>query len=186
MKIVLVGIQGSGKSTQGNLMAKRYKIPYLSTGHMFRDIAKQKTQFGRYIKEVINSGTLVTNDIAIKTVVSYLEKPEYKDGYVLDGFPRTITQAEAFSKEDIDHVVYVKIKDKTAFERLLLRSEIENREDDTSEAIAKRIRMFHVHTEPVLEFYRKKGLLIEVDGEKAIGAIQKEIISKLRQNGKTS
>ena len=77
MKMILIGIQGSGKSTQGNLLAKRYKIPYLSTGHIFRDIAKQKTQFGRYIKEVINSGTLVTNDIAIKTVFSYLAKPEY-------------------------------------------------------------------------------------------------------------
>ena len=180
MKIILIGIQGSGKSTQGNLLAKRYKVPYLSTGHIFRDIARQKTQFGRYIKEVINSGTLVTNDIAIKTVFSYLTKSEYKAGYILDGFPRTITQAEAFRKENIDNVIYVRIKDKTALQRLFLRKTIENREDDTDEAVRKRIKMFHKHTKPVLDFYKKEELLIEVDGEGTVEQIQKDIISKIK------
>ncbi|OGH10345.1 MAG: hypothetical protein A2857_02900 [Candidatus Levybacteria bacterium RIFCSPHIGHO2_01_FULL_36_15] len=181
MKIVLIGIQGSGKSTQGNLLAKRFKVPYLSTGHIFREIAKQKTQFGRYIKEVINSGALVTNEIAIHTVFEYLKKPDYKNGFILDGFPRTITQVEAFNKENIDHVVYIRIKDKSALERLLLRCATESREDDTQKAIKKRIRMFHKHTKPVLKFYKYKGILIEVNGERSVEKIQEEIVQKIEK-----
>ncbi len=181
MKIVLIGIQGCGKSTQGNLLAKRFKVPYLSSGHIFREIAKQKTQFGRYIKEVINSGALITNPIAIETVTSYIEKKEYKDGYILDGFPRTITQAEAFHKEDIDFVVYVKIKKKTALKRLSLRLEIENRDDDTLDAIKKRIRMFYRHTRPVVGFYREKELLLEINGERSVEKIQEDIIKKIEK-----
>jgi adenylate kinase len=113
MKLVLIGIQGSGKSTQGNMLSRLFHIPYLSTGHIFREIAKEKTSLGRYVKETINSGVLVPDEKTIEIVNSYLSRPVYKKGYILDGFPRTIKQADAFSN-NVDKVIYLKISDKEA------------------------------------------------------------------------
>ena len=86
MKLVLIGIQGSGKSTQGNMLSHLFQIPYLSTGHIFREIAKEKTSLGRYMKETINAGILVPDDKTIEIVNTYLSRPEYSRGYILDGF----------------------------------------------------------------------------------------------------
>ena len=182
MKIVLLGIQGSGKSTQGNLLTEKLGIPYLSTGHIFRDLAKEKMPLGRYIKEVMNAGFLIPDDKTLEIVSEYLNRPEYENGYILDGFPRTVTQAESF-KDGVDKIVYLKVSDKEALWRLSYRSEEEGeiREDETLSAVRKRIELFHQFTEPVLEFYRKKGVLIEVDGEKKIEEIHAEIMSKLKK-----
>lgn len=176
MKIVLIGIQGAGKSTQGNLLSEKLNVPYLSTGHIFREMAKEKTQSGRYIKETINAGILIPDEKTIEIVNEYLGRLEYSKGYILDGFPRTITQAESF-KEKIDKVIYLKVSDKEALLRIAGRKE--TREDETEEAIKKRIEMFHSFTEPVIEFYKEKGLLLEVDGEKEIENINQEILSHL-------
>jgi adenylate kinase len=182
MKIVLLGIQGSGKSTQGNLLTEKLDIPYLSTGHIFRHIAKEKTPIGRYIKEVMNAGFLIPDEKTLEIVSEYLKRPEYKKGYILDGFPRTVTQAEAF-ENGVDKIIYLKVSDKEALWRLSYRSEEggEVRDDETLSAVRKRIELFHTFTEPVLDFYRKKGLLIEVDGEKKIESIHKEIMRKLKE-----
>lgn len=176
MKIVLIGIQGSGKSTQGNLLSERLNIPYLSTGHIFREMAKEKTQSGRYIKETINAGILIPDEKTIEIVNEYLGRPEYSKGYILDGFPRTKVQAESFN-EKIDKVVYLKVSDKEALWRIAGRAD--NREDETLQAIKKRIESFHEFTEPVIEFYKEKGLLLEVDGEESIEDINQEILSHL-------
>jgi len=90
MKIILIGIQGSGKSTQGNLLSEKLSIPYLSTGHIIREMAKEKTTMGRYIKETTYSGLLIPDDIMIPIVADYLARKEYQNGFILDGFPRTI------------------------------------------------------------------------------------------------
>ena len=87
MKIILIGIQGAGKSTQGNILSKKLDIPYLSTGHIFRDMAKEKSPVGRYIKEVMNSGALIPDDKTLEIVSAYLKRPEYDKGYIMDGFP---------------------------------------------------------------------------------------------------
>ncbi|MBI1862609.1 nucleoside monophosphate kinase, partial [Candidatus Microgenomates bacterium] len=108
MKLVLTGIQGSGKSTQGNLLVKQLGLPYLSTGHIFRQIAKEKTTLGRYIKTVMNAGILIPDDKTIEIVNTYLSRPEYKRGYILDGFPRTIEQAKRF-RNNVDKVIYIDI-----------------------------------------------------------------------------
>lgn len=180
MKIILIGIQGSGKSTQGNLLSKKLHVPYLSTGHIFRDISHEKTSLGRYIKETVNSGVLVPDDLTLEVVSSYLKKPEYQSGYVLDGFPRTLAQAKVF-KNGIDKVVYLKVSDKEALWRLSYRKdETEDlREDDTLRALRHRIELFHQHTQPVLDYYREKGILIEVNGELSIEKIHKEIVEKI-------
>lgn len=176
MKLILIGIQGAGKSTQGNILSEELGIPYLSTGHIFREMAKEKTPIGRYIKEVMNSGALIPDEKTLEIVSSYLHRPEYSKGYIMDGFPRTTTQAEAF-ENGIDKVVYLKVSDREALWRLSYRDE--GREDDTLVAIRKRIELFHEVTEPVIEYYRQKGQLVEIDGEQEIEEISKEILSKL-------
>lgn len=178
MKIILIGIQGSGKSTQGNLLKDKLGIEYLSSGHIFRQMAKEKTILGRYMKETLNAGALVSDEKTIPIIEEYLAKPEYKKGYILDGFPRTTKQAEDFSN-GVDKVVYLKVSDKEALWRLSGRVDEGVREDNTLVAIRKRIQLFHDLTEPVIEFYRQKGNLIEVDGEREIDEIHNEIMSHL-------
>lgn len=177
MKIILIGIQGSGKSTQGNLLSERFNVPYLSTGHIFRNLSKEKTKLGRYIKEVINAGYLVPDRKVLSIVRDYLKRPEYEKGYILDGFPRTLIQAKTF-KEEIDKVVYLRVSDKEALWRLSYRNE-DIREDETIVALRKRIELFHKFTEPVFDFYRGKGLLAEIDGEKPIEQVNKDILDSL-------
>lgn len=178
MKLILIGIQGSGKSTQGNILSEKLSIPYLSSGHIFREMAKEKTPLARYIKETMNAGFLIPDDKTLEIVVEYLGHPEYKTGYILDGFPRTVPQAEAFPN-GVDKVIYLKVSDKEALWRLAGRDEEGVREDNTLKALMKRIAEFHAKTEPVIEYYRQKGKLIELDGEKDIETITSEILSQL-------
>lgn len=183
MKIILIGIQGAGKSTQGNILSEKLKIPYLSTGHIFRTMAQEKTQVGRYIKEVMNAGFLIPDKKTMEIVSDYLSRPEYEKGYILDGFPRTIVQAKGF-KNGITAVVYLHVSDREALWRLSFRNS-GDRQDETLLAIRKRIELFHKFTEPVLEFYRKQGILLDIDGEKHIDDISKEILVYLKEHGKT-
>ncbi len=178
MRIILIGIQGSGKSTQGNLLSEKLSIPYLSTGHIFRKIAKEKTPFGRYVKETLNAGVLISDDKTLEIVSGYLSRDEYENGYILDGFPRTVMQANDF-QEEIDYVFYLNVSDREALWRLSYRED--EREDDTLLALRKRIELFHEITEPVLGYYRKKGLLTEIDGEKKIEEISGEILGTMQR-----
>lgn len=179
MKIILMGIQGSGKSTQGNLLAKKLSVPYLSTGHIFREMAKEKTKLGRYIKEVMTAGYLIPDKKTLEIVNGYLSRREYESGYILDGFPRNTVQIKAF-KESIGKVFYLRVSDKEALWRLSYRNDIV-REDETLKAIRKRIELFHKFTEPVLEYYRIRGILVEINGERSVEEIHKEIMRKLNK-----
>lgn len=178
MKLILIGIQGSGKSTQGNLLSQKLNIPYLSSGHIFREMAKEKTTWGRYVKETLNAGFLIPDEKTIPIIEEYLAKPEYKKGYILDGFPRTVNQAEKF-QNGVDRVVYLMVSDKEALWRLSGRDEEGVREDNTLHAIRKRIQLFHDVTEPVLEYYRHKNALLEIDGELSIEDVFDQITLKL-------
>jgi len=177
MKLVLIGIQGSGKSTQGNLLSKQLKIPYLSTGHIFREIAKEKTTLGRYIKEIMNSGLLIPDDRTIEIVNSYLSRSEYKNGYILDGFPRTLNQVRKF-KNNVDRVIYLKIPQKEALWRLMHRNDI-SRDDETLPALKKRIELFYKSTLPVINFYEEEKKIIVIDGTKSIKEVNEEILKSL-------
>jgi adenylate kinase len=172
MKLVLIGIQGAGKSTQGNMLSAEYGIPYLSSGHVFREMAKDKSKIGRWLKETLNAGALVPDDTTLEIILTYLAKPEYSKGYILDGFPRTVNQAEAFG-EQAEKVIFLNVSDKEALWRISGRQS--DREDETLHAIRRRIELFHEHTEPVIEFYRDMGKLIQVDGEEDVEKVFAEI-----------
>jgi adenylate kinase len=177
MKLVLVGIQGAGKSTQGNMLSEEFNVPYLSSGHIFRMMAREKTQLGRWVKETINSGALIPDEKTLEIVLTYLQKPEYANGYILDGFPRTVPQAEAFG-EGVEKVVFLDVSDKEALWRISGRAS--DRDDETVHAIRRRIQLFHELTEPVIEYYRDRGRVIQVDGEKDVQEVFAEIMAHLK------
>jgi len=181
MKIVLIGIQGSGKSTQGELLQQKLNVPFMATGNIFRQLAKEEeSEIGKYIREYMFAGFLVPDEKVIEIVSEYLTKDEYKNGYILDGFPRTVKQAEAF-KDNINYVIYLKVSDEQALNRIAGRQDA-SRKDETPEAINIRIKAFHEQTEPVIDYYKQKGKLIEVNGEQSIEEIHQEILQKI--NGK--
>jgi len=177
MKLVLIGIPGAGKSTQGNLLSRQFNIPYLSTGHIFRMIAKEKTSIGRYVKETMNSGLLIPDEETIPIVQDYLSRREYKTGYILDGFPRTLNQAKKF-KNSLDKVIYLELPDKEALWRIAYRTE-DVRDDQTVTAVMKRIEIFNEVTIPVISHYEDKGKLIRIDGTKSIKEVNEEILKLL-------
>ncbi|MBQ6438266.1 nucleoside monophosphate kinase [bacterium] len=178
MRIVIVGIQGAGKSTQGNLLSEKYNIPYLSSGHIFRQMAQEKTPTGRWLKETINSGALVDDDMTLKVVLEYLKKPEYQNGYILDGFPRTVVQAEAFNG-GVDKVIFLDVADKEALWRISGRHD--NREDETVVAIRRRIDLFHEWTLPVLGYYESQNKLVRIDGEQEVVKVFDDICKSLNK-----
>ncbi len=177
MKLVLIGIPGAGKSTQGNLLSRQLGIPYLSTGHIFREITKEKTVLGRYVKETVNAGFLISDEKTIPIVNSYLSRKEYERGYILDGFPRTVPQAKKF-KNNIDKVVYLEIPDKESLWRLAYRNDTV-RQDDTVAAIKKRIEVFHRLTQPVINYYKKHDKLVVINGMRSIKEVNREILKSL-------
>lgn len=175
MKIILIGIQGAGKSTQGNLLSEELQVPYLSSGHIFREMSKEKTKLGRWLKETMNSGALIPDDTTLEIVLTYLEKPEYAKGYILDGFPRTVPQAEAFNGA-VDKVFFIDVSDREALWRISGR--ISDREDETLQAIRKRIELFHELTEPVIGYYEKEGKLVRIDGEQGV----EQVFEAIKEN----
>lgn len=126
MRIVLIGVQGAGKSTQGKMLSEKLGVPYLSSGHIFRQMAKAKTSLGRWLKETLNAGVLVPDEKTIEIVTEYLKRPEYKNGYIIDGFPRTVAQVEAFS-DGTEKAVLIDVSDKEALWRISGR--VDDRED---------------------------------------------------------
>lgn len=161
-------------------MSQRLHLPYLSTGHIFREMGKEKSRLGRYIKETLAVGLLIPDDITIPTVEKYLDKQEYKNGWILDGFPRTLSQAKKF-KANVDVAFYLLVNDKEVLWRLAFRvgPKGEIREDETIMAIRQRIDLFHQATKSVLEYYRKRDILVEIDGERKIEEIADDMISKI-------
>ena len=127
----------------------------------------------------MNAGYLIPDRKTMKIVSEYLKRPEYKRGYIIDGFPRTLEQARKF-ENNMNGVIYLRVSDKEALWRLSYRNGDDERDDETLAAIRKRIESFHKFTEPVLDYYRKKGILIEVDGEEKIEEIHRKILENLK------
>ncbi|MEK7616720.1 MAG: nucleoside monophosphate kinase [Patescibacteria group bacterium] len=168
MKILLLGPQGSGKSTQGKLLAEYFKTPFIVTGDILREIASSDTEKGKRIKQLLTAGNLVDDETVAKLIRERIERDDSRNGFILDGYPRTLEQAKKVEDLNFDKAIYFKVSQDVALDRLLKRG----REDDTKDLIKKRLEIYFEQTEPLLKYYKNKGILLEISGEGEIKDIQ--------------
>lgn len=179
MRIIIFGPPGAGKGTQANRISEEYGIPHLSTGEIFRTAIKNETPLGKEVKAILDAGNLVPDNKVVGLVKEELKKPKYADGYVLDGFPRTVAQAQAFDNilaendEELTAFLQLQVPEQELIDRIMSRGE--GRSDDTKEGIKNRLRVYEEETEPVLAHYRKKGAVEEIDGVGSIDEIFERI-----------
>ena len=168
MRLILLGAPGSGKGTQGDALAARFGVRHVSTGELLRRHIAEQTELGRAAQGYVQSGELVPDDIVLQMAGTEVIEAAAEGGYVLDGFPRTLAQAERAYELAVpagvtaDTVVYLAVPDDVARERLLARDD--GRVDDSDPTVIdRRLRVFHEETEPLLDFYRERGILVTID-----------------------
>jgi len=208
MKIIMLGAPGAGKGTQAMKIAEAYGIPHISTGDIFRSNIKAGTELGKKAKSYMDAGGLVPDEVTIGMLLDRIHESDCKDGYVLDGFPRTIPQAEslteALSKEGqkVDFAINIDVPDSNIIKRMGGRRACLNcgatyhvefnppkvegicdacgnklvlRDDDKPETVKKRLDVYHEQTQPLIDYYRKAGVLKEVDGTQEMGKVFEDI-----------
>jgi adenylate kinase len=185
MRLVLLAPPGAGKGTQGKLLAEHYGIAHIATGDLLREHVERGTDVGRDVQRQIDAGELVSDDLVLKMVQESLEKAK-GTGYILDGYPRTVNQAIVGRKmaESIgmssQAAVYLAADDESELiRRVIKRAEEEGRSDDTEEVIRQRLETYRQETAPVIDHYRERHDLIEVDGLQPIEDVTRDIIEKL-------
>ncbi|MFZ5364204.1 MAG: adenylate kinase family protein [Patescibacteria group bacterium] len=209
LKLGLFGPQGSGKGTQAEMLAKKYNLAILSTGEVFRQEIKKKTELGELAASLINHGRLVPDEITDKIVLAELFTPKYKNGFILDGYPRNTNQLEVLEKNiGLDWAILLEIGDEEVKKRLTSRrvcpkcgaiynilnkpprqneicdacgESLVVRDDDKPEAITKRLQIYHTDTEPIIDYYKEKEKLIVVNGADPIEKVFGEIDKKLQE-----
>lgn len=197
MKIIMLGAPGAGKGTQAKMIAEKYGIPHISTGDIFRANIKNGTELGKEAKKYMDQGQLVPDELTVRLLLDRVAQADCADGYVLDGFPRTIPQAEVLDKaltergEAVDYAIDVEVPDANIVKRMSGRracldcgatyhiealppkkegicdacgSKLVLRDDDKPETVQKRLTVYHDQTQPLIEYYTKKGVLRTVDG----------------------
>lgn len=184
MRIILFGPPGAGKGTQAKLIEKEFGIPHLSTGEMFRAAIKLQTPLGKKVKTIMDQGKLVPDSTVVDLVEEALDKPGYENGYILDGFPRTVPQADAFDtllkkhKKKLAAFLSLEVPEEELMRRILSRGE--GRADDTPEKVKTRLEVYNDETAPVLNYYKKKGLYKAIDGIGSVDEIYKRIFNALK------
>ena len=212
MKIIMLGAPGAGKGTQAKMIADKYGVPHVSTGDIFRANIKNGTELGMEAKKYMDQGLLVPDELTVKILLDRVSQPDCKYGYVLDGFPRTIPQAEVLDKalaelgESIDYAIDVDVPDENIVKRMSGRracvscgatyhvvhvppkkegicdrcgSELILRDDDKPETVKNRLDVYHKQTQPLIDFYTKKGVLKTVDGTVDMQDVFKAIVAIL-------
>ena len=212
MKIIMLGAPGAGKGTQAKMIADKYGVPHVSTGDIFRANIKNGTELGMEAKKYMDQGLLVPDELTVKILLDRVSQPDCKSGYVLDGFPRTIPQAEVLDKalaelgESIDYAIDVDVPDENIVKRMSGRracvscgatyhvvhvppkkegicdrcgSELILRDDDKPETVKNRLDVYHKQTQPLIDFYTKKGVLKTVDGTVDMQDVFKAIVAIL-------
>lgn len=174
MKILVTGPQGSGKTTQARLLAEYLGVSLVGTGDSLREMSKEDSSLGKKIKEALKSGDLVDDAIVAEVVQQRLKASDCQNGFIMDGYPRSLHQLEVFDP-NFDLVFYLDISDEEVTQRLIKRG----REDDEQEIIAERLRLYHELTEPILSYYQEKGILERIDGNGEIEDIQARIREKV-------
>lgn len=181
MKILLTGPQGSGKTTQANIIAQKYNLSLIKTGDLVRKLATGDSKEAEEVrKQAIDEGVLVDDVLVARLVSERLAQPDGKEGFVMDGYPRRLSQLKLFDP-GFDYVIYLDIDDKLAVKRMMERG----RMDDTPELIKKRLEIYHKETEPVIHFYREAHRLIIVDGRLSVGEVTDQIIRILKDGKDT-
>jgi len=214
MNIIFLGPPGAGKGTQAKILVEKYGIPQISTGDMLREHVAKGTELGVKAKEYMEKGQLVPDEIILSMVKERLSQPDAQKGFILDGFPRTVAQAEALDKmleemgKKIEFVLALIVPDEELVTRLTGRrtckncgmmyhikfkppkvegkcdvcgGELYQRPDDNEETVRNRLKVYHEQTAPLIEYYRKKGVLFEVDGSKSIEEITNQLINILEK-----
>ena len=212
MKIIMLGAPGAGKGTQAKKIAEKYSIPHISTGDIFRANIKNNTELGQKAKTYMDKGELVPDELVVDLIMDRFKEADCANGYVLDGFPRTIPQAEALDKalsvngESVDYAVNVEVPDENIINRMSGRRacvgcgatyhiqfnapKVEGvcdtcgeklilRDDDKPETVKNRLSVYHEQTQPLIDYYSKKGVLAEVDGTQAMDDVFNAIVNVL-------
>ena len=208
MKMILLGAPGAGKGTQAQRIAEKYGIPHISTGDIFRANIKNGTELGKKAKAFMDQGLLVPDELTVDLVMDRISQPDCKEGYILDGFPRTIPQAEALTEAlkkqgtAIDYALDIEMEDQAIIDRMAGRrvcakcgatfhvvnippkkegvcdncgGELELRDDDAPETVKKRLNVYHEQTAPLIEYYKKQGILHEIDGTLGIDGVAAKV-----------
>jgi adenylate kinase len=181
MRLVFLGPPGSGKGTQAKQLAQRLGVPAISTGDMLREAVRQETPLGRRAKAVMVAGELVPDEVMIGLIRERIAAPDARQGFLLDGFPRTAEQARALERllegngAALDAVINLSAPEEVLVERLLLRASSEGRSDDGPETVRERLRVYRAKTEPLVSYYRTRGLATDVDGVGEIAEVARRI-----------
>ena len=212
MKIIMLGAPGAGKGTQAEMISEKYKLPHISTGDIFRANIKNGTELGKEAKQYMDKGLLVPDELTVKILLDRVAKDDCKNGYVLDGFPRTIPQAEVLDEaliklnDQVDFAINIDVPDENIITRMSGRRACVNcgatyhvvyaapkkenicdkcgntlilRDDDKPETVKNRLDVYHKQTQPLIEYYGKKGILKEVDGTVSLNEVFDSIVSIL-------
>jgi len=188
--LILFGPPGSGKGTQSIKIAEKYGLEHISTGEIFRYEIKHKTEIGLKVKNVIESGELVTDELLLEVLQNELKKHKDIKGFIFDGYPRTLVQAghlDDLMEEmnmKISYVISLDVHDDELISRLLLRAKETNRTDDTEEVIKQRLVVYNNQTKPLIDYYSKQGKLLTVPGVGSIDDIFNTIITKIDNHQK--